>query len=62
MITIKKLETSLNAILWQNLYVCASIYSCTLLKFTENFAHLVYTQNNAQVEKQGFEDFAVVLS
>jgi len=45
-----------------NLYVCATINSCTLLKFTDSFAHLVYTQNNARVEKQGFEDFAVVLS
>jgi len=45
---------SLNTILWQNLYVCAAINSCTLLKFTENFAHLVCTQNNAQIERQGF--------
>jgi len=44
----------LNAILWQNLYVCHTINSCTLLKFTETFAHLLYTQNNARVEKQGF--------
>ena len=58
----KKLEISLNIILGQNLYVCTAINSCALLKFTENFAHLVYKQNNARVEKQGFEDFAVVLS
>jgi len=58
----KKLEISLNIILLQNLYVCATVNFNTLLIFTENFAHLVYTQNNARVEKRGFEDFAVVLS
>ena len=62
LIITKKTQISLNALLWQNLHVCATMNSCTLLKFTENLAHLVYTQNNARIEKQGFENFAVVLS